>query len=49
MFKDKIEKLEKELQTTRESFNTKITEAREKAESGDVDAAEKIKKKKLTL
>ncbi|EOB8386952.1 hypothetical protein ACIXMZ_000619 [Listeria monocytogenes] len=49
MFKDKIEKLEKELQTTRESFNTKITEAREKAESGDVDAAEKLKKEIDTL
>ncbi|EJD7581926.1 phage major capsid protein [Listeria monocytogenes] len=49
MFKDKIEKLEKELKTTRESFNTKITEAREKAESGDVDAAEKLKKEIDTL
>ncbi|EAD4088979.1 phage major capsid protein [Listeria monocytogenes] len=43
MFKDKIEKLKKELKTTRESFNTKITEAREKADSGDIDAAEKLK------
>ncbi|EPP0992786.1 phage major capsid protein [Listeria monocytogenes] len=49
MFKDKIKALEKELNSTRENVNTKITEAREKLESGDLDAAAKLKSEIDTL
>ncbi|EAG6226358.1 phage major capsid protein [Listeria monocytogenes] len=49
MFKDKIKALEKELNSTRENVNTKITEAREKLESGDLDAAAKLKNEIDTL